>query len=447
MVLSRRLGPQGFGVYGTYKQFANFLDALLLFPIGIPFVRQILSAGNIAEKNALISSSFWFTALISIFFAVAIRILQPVFSFGPTNKELNGFIFYFICYSFFLCTYNSLRGLLQLKKASLFLLLGLGVFPLVLAAIIQKFTVKDFFIWSGICLLLPILHILKKYSFRKIKITDLIGNFISNFKNGFPRSLSTIFYQGAFLISPLLLIKNGLVKEAGFFVLAQNIPKLLESLMEGIHRAGVPLLINKLQLWKEGKNTKIIPKIKTMEDLAFGIGLFSMNFVCLNSKSLVILFFGEKFSGASQYFFIIALSLPWFMLFSFHKTIMEASSNNLLSLFCTSLSVTAFFLSYVFLKSINSCEFSVLMSFAVFLSLLGVQSCLVVKSQFYAEKGKKIRPLFLIYAGLLGCCLIIQLDLFSCATKFEGYTWFLNFLNFFWFGFFIQNAYLKILKR
>jgi len=421
-----------------------------LIPVGIPFVRQILEAKATSNKNSAIVSTFIFLILCSPLLFVGLKILILLLPLKLSDGKTNtAFIFYFICYSFFLWMYNSMRGLLKIKQASLALFLGLGLFPLVIAVTQKNLKVSDFFIWSGFCLVANILFYCKNINFSIYfkKNNSIYKKVKNNFINGFPRASSSVLYQGSFLAGPTLLIHNGLFKEAGFLVVAQNIPKFFESLTEGIYRAGVPLLIPNFNSCPKSRIQLIDLNIEIIGKAVFCFGLFFMSFILLNSQKLAPFLYGKDYINLVKYFDIVALSVPWFMLFSVNKTFLEAAKSNNLNLACTSVCFSAFCILSLLLKPWLKMEQAILVSFSVSLALLGITSSFLLHKQLRIKEKIIFKPLLACYFVLVSAFLIFQPHNSRHSEIFEKYLIHLNVANLIIFLFFTKNLIYKIFKK
>lgn len=342
-----------------------------------------------------------------------------------------------------------MRGLLQIKQASLALFLGLGFFPLVIAVTQKNFKVSDFFIWSGFCLIANMLFYCKniKYAIFFEKNNSIYKKIKSNFINGFPRASSSVLYQGSFLAGPTLLIHNGLFKEAGFLVVAQNIPKLFESLTEGFYRAGVPLLISNFNSCPKSGIQLIDLYIKNIEKAVFCFGLFFMSFILLNSQKLAPFLYGGKFINLIKYFDIVALSVPWFMLFSVNKTFLEAAKSNNLNLACTSVCFSAFCILSLLLKPWLKLEQATLVSFSISLALLGITSSVLLHKHLKIKEKIIFKPLLASYFVLVSAFLILQPHNFRGSEIFEKYLIHFNVVNLIIFLFSTKNFIDKLFKK
>lgn len=339
----------------------------------------------------------WFGCFI--FYYICFQNKTQIFTFLA-------FSFYFFCYSIFILSYNWLRGLVQIKKAGILLFFGVGLGPLIFVSIISILKSELLFIVLGLNLLISCIPIFWKIPFFKINKKRFLKNVkvLQLFKNGFQRGFANLMYQAIFFAGPFLMGIHGCFKEAGYFTIAQNFPKILESLTEGFYRSGVPLLYN----YKEHQN-KILPqtKIKLSIITSFAFGIISMIFILLNTKNLVYLLFGKEFWEAIHYVEVIALSFPFFLLYSTNKTFLDASEKTNLSFLCLMNSFFSFLLFFFCSKNFFSLTNVVLVSFVIAIIVLGVTSYYHITKEHEILISKK-EVWFFIFFYLLGLIIYIK---------------------------------------
>lgn len=446
ILLARWMGPNEFGIYGLLKQFANFLDPILLVPIGLPLVQNIVRNQMAAEKKAIFAASFLYTLVIVLAIWAILLLSNKNLTIGNINKNtLNCFFFYFVCYSFFILNYNGLRGFLRISHSCVMLFFGVGFLPLLISFVSCETKASKFFIYYGITLLIcscPAFLMLidvKQVHFNKKNLCQVRKLFVE----GVPRSVAYVMYQTNFLASPLILSLNGFLKEAGFFVIAQNIPKICESLTEGIYRAGVPLLTRELLSDEKNKYSDLISQVIFFTAL---LGIFLMNILIINGKSIVLLLYGGDFAGAAFYLEIISASLPFFLVYTSNKTLLEASSKSYLNMICALAAICAFACLFLLLYPFLELGVSLVLAFTGSSSLIGITSIYLIKKEhgINFKKTSNIALLFYYFVGIfISLCSFLGIKTFQKRYDVP----LLNLFNLSLFSLFAILAFMNSNKR
>lgn len=444
ILLARWMGPKEFGVYGLLKQFANFLDPILLLPLGLPLVQNIVRDPMTEGKKAIFAASFLYTMVMVLAIWAILLLQNESITIGNINKNtLNCFFFYFICYSFFILNYNGLRGFLRISHSCVILFLGVGLLPLLISFASSETKASKFFIYYGIILLicscpafLTLIDV-KQVRFNKTNLCQIRKLFVE----GIPRSVAYVMYQANFLASPLILSLNGFLKEAGFFVIAQNIPKICESLTEGIYRAGVPLLTSKLLSDEKNKYSDLISQVIFFTAL---FGIFLMNILIINGKSIVLLLYGGDFVGAAFYLEVISVSLPFFLVYTSNKTFLEASSKSYLNMICALAAISAFGCLFLLLYPFLELVASLVLAFTGSFSLIGITSIYLIKKEhgINFQKTSNIALLFYYFYGISILLISLLSIKMTSQNKFDGFL-----LNLFNLSLFAILAFVNINKR
>ena len=443
ILLARQMGPNEFGIYGLLKQFANFLDPILLLPLGLPLVQNIVREQMIESKKAIFAASFLYTIVMVLTVCGILLLLNTNLTIANLNKNnLNSFFFYFICYSFFILNYNGLRGFLRISHSCVILFLGVGLMPLLISFVSSETKASKFFIYYGIILLIsscPAFLMLidaKKIRFEKANLCHIRKLFVE----GTPRSVAYVLYQANLLASPLILSLNGFFKEAGFFVIAQNIPKICESLTEGIYRAGVPLLTSKLLSDEKNKYLDLISQVIFLTAL---LGIFLMNILIINANSIVLLLYGADFSGAAFYLEVISASLPFFLVYTTNKTFLEASSKSYLNMICAIAALIGFVCIFVLLYSFLDLAVSLVLAFTGSFGLIGITSVYLIKKEYNVNFQNTSNTALLLYY-FYGITLLMFFSGIKITSQKRCDELFLNIFNL---SLFIVLAFVNFNKR
>ena len=224
-------------------------------------------------------------------------------------------------------------------------------------------------------------------------------------------------------------------------MIAQNIPKICESLTEGIYRAGVPLLTSKLLSDEKNKYSDLISQVIFFTAL---FGIFLMNILIINGKSIVLLLYGGDFVGAAFYLEVISVSLPFFLVYTSNKTFLEASSKSYLNMICALAAISAFGCLFLLLYPFLELVASLVLAFTGSFSLIGITSIYLIKKEhgINFQKTSNIALLFYYFYGISILLISLLSIKMTSQNKFDGFL-----LNLFNLSLFAILAFVNINKR
>jgi O-antigen/teichoic acid export membrane protein len=430
IILARKMGPEEFGVYGLFKGITNFLEPILLLPVGLSLVQNVTKNPIDSDKKILINLSILYILACSFgIYAATVFLGNNIFLFAD-QKTVYSFGFYLVAYAAFVLAYNITRSFLQIERSSAMLFLGLGGFPLIAAISSKKISSAEFLFISGLILFvvaLPVILSQIKNMLIKVNKKHLL-QFQNVIKEGAPRSMYSMSYQAQFMAGPCLLSLNGYLKEAGFFVIAQNIPKICESLTEGLFRAGVPLLSKKTYA---NKKDQLRQSFSELLILVPWLGIFIMNLLIINTDLFIYFLYGNLFLEANIYLQIISLALPFFLFYSINKILLETHPQKYLNLVCSLAGVGCFFGIYSILYFIlkKPLPNALVFSFTIGLVVLGLTSAFLNRHEKHFLISKKEIIYYIAYYTFGVLILINPFQMSSLCSDFIFQKFTLNLAN------------------
>ncbi|WP_320045066.1 lipopolysaccharide biosynthesis protein [uncultured Desulfobacter sp.] len=326
-VLAAGLGPEGFGVYSLSRRFIANASPLVLLSMGVSLRRYVAMSSVQYTRSSYLLSAVGCVSILIVFFSVVgwagdEFFCRTIFHDVAYINTLYACIFYIGCYCFWGVTSAFLFGMQRVGIVNFFQLLIGAVFPLVVAyslADSQPSSVILICIGAGhlICLFVLVPALLKV---RFSSLKSVILSLTELTKYGLPRVPGDFLFAGLFSLGPFLAAYFGGIKQAGFFVIAQYIFRVMEAGVSAFGQVALPKIA---QLVAQKKYVFLKQQIEQLIIMIFQIGLFITIHLSFWVDEIVLIWLGEEYMASISIIQILIFALGPYLAYILLRSVID----------------------------------------------------------------------------------------------------------------------------
>nr|WP_320191931.1 lipopolysaccharide biosynthesis protein [uncultured Desulfobacter sp.] len=416
-ILATGLGPDEFGVYSLARRFIANMSPLILLSMGVSLRRYV--AMSFTENDhrtyimaAVVSVSVLIFLLLSFSWLGGRSITRLVFSDKAYINTFYASVIFMGCYCYWVITSASLFGMQKVRTVNFYQLLIGGALPLVVASIFadsQSSSKILMYIGLGnlICLVVLVPELFKGLKSTMNIKKELVHSFSVLSKYGLPRVPGDFLFAGLFSLGPFLASYFGSVKQAGFFVIAQYIFRVMEAAISAFGQVAIPKIA---QLVVQNKTEFLKHQIENLVVMVFHMGLFTTIHLSIWADEIVLSWLGNEYRPSIAIIQVIIISLGPYLAYVLLRSVIDAVEVRAVNTMNLFISLTSAVVSSFVFHCFGFQVIGLAAGSAIGYSVLGILTIL-----FLARRFKIRRSNFLFWPSLV---INISLALVSFFVKF-----------------------------
>ena len=327
-VLAQGLGPEEFGIYSLARRFIANIGPLVLLSMGVSLRRYVAMGMGDNDHTRYIFTAVVTVSSLMIVFAAACWVAGDVITYSIFHDKAHTSALYasvvFIgCSSLWVVTSSTLFGLDRVGTANLLQIFIGAVFPLVLACgFAGSGSSSQILLYMGLGHLICLISLIPELGkIRLNKPADLYAPFVTLFKYGAPRVPGDFLFAGLFSIGPFLAAYFGNIKQAGFFVIAQYVFRVMESAISAFGKVALPKIAS---LIVQKKFEFLSAQIERLMVMIFHVGLFVTIHLSFWIREIVLVWLGPEYSECILIMRILIVSVSPYLAYVLLRSVVDA---------------------------------------------------------------------------------------------------------------------------
>ena len=331
-VLARVLGAETFGVYAIARRASSLVLLFATLEMGTALPRLLAMTRSDDARGSILLAATLLPIAPATLLVLAAAAFTPQLScllFGSADFEAV-LISATLCVAtqpLFVALYGYFRGTDRMGLANASLLVVTAFGPLIVAQFcVGPGELSRYFRFLAVlqaASLLPLLPRLASVMRSKEALATLRDQALELLRYALPRTPTGLGFYGLLAAGPLLQAHFGSLKNAGFLVVGQYLPTLVESAFAAF---GIVLLPRVSHSLAEGRRDLLRAPLGGLLCAILHLGAFMTIQLIVWSDTILVIWLGQDFLQANDIVRISLLSLVPLLLFGIMRSVIDAAT-------------------------------------------------------------------------------------------------------------------------
>jgi len=338
-IIAKGLGPDELGIYTLVRRTAAILLPFTTLSIGIGLARYIaLYEGKGQKTEIILPAALTVSLICTLLFCLVLLPFSSLLSDLLFNQKGRAMLFILILFlligeNLYVCLYSYYRGRQKMLNANIWSILIVGIMPLAIAFFfIQLNNIAYIIFGIGSLFYLCLLSLLPKV-FNGIRNTNW-EEFKSMVKKllaySMPRAPGGVAFILIFTFGIFISPYTGGIANAAYLSIGIWIFQILQTATDAF---GLVVLPKAAGFLGSGNEQYLINKLRSIYDVVFHVGLFTVIQLFFILDFLIYLWLGVAYNEAVSISRIIILSMIPFFFYTMMRNIIDAVEKKAINAF------------------------------------------------------------------------------------------------------------------